>query len=192
MKDQQTVLCAGIDEVGRGCLAGPVLAAAVILPEDYELPGLTDSKKLTPKRREQLARDIQQQALAWALGRAEVSEIDRLNIRNAALLAMRRALSVLKPKAQRYRVDGRDLPSAQIPGEAVVGGDGLIAEISAASILAKVYRDHEISLLDQLYPGYEFIRHKGYGTALHLEKLRRLGPSPAHRVSFKPVRSVSL
>ncbi|MDT8407494.1 MAG: ribonuclease HII [Methylococcales bacterium] len=186
-----TLLRAGIDEVGRGCLAGPVLAAAVILPEQYDLPGLTDSKKLSPRRRELLATAIQQQAIAWGLGRAEVSEIDRINIRNAALLAMRRALSALEPKADCYCVDGRDLPSAQIPGQAVVGGDGLIAEISAASIVAKVYRDHEISLLDQLYPGYEFCRHKGYGTTLHLAKLAELGPSPAHRVSFKPVRSVS-
>lgn len=180
-------LIAGIDEVGRGCIAGPVLAAAVILPAEFHLPGLTDSKKLTPKRRAALSAEIRHTAIAWAIGRAEASEIDRINILQASLLAMRRAFESLAVKPDWVRVDGNKLPLLPCPGEAIVGGDLTQPEISAASILAKVARDLEMELLDRLYPGYGLAVHKGYPTPAHKVKLAELGPTPFHRLSFAPV-----
>lgn len=178
---------AGVDEVGRGPLAGPVVCAAVILDPRRPLQGLTDSKRLSPARRETLARQIRECALGWALGRAEVEEIDRLNIRRATLLAMRRAVLALTPAPDRVQVDGRECPELDCPVEAMVGGDRLMPAISAASILAKVARDAEMCALEHHHPGYGFAAHKGYGTAAHLAALRRLGPTAVHRRSFAPV-----
>jgi len=179
---------AGIDEVGRGCIVGPVMAAAVILDPEQPIAGLTDSKKLSEKKRRQLAEVIKAQALAWAVGRAEASEIDRINILQATFLAMQRAYAQLIPKPDYLKVDGNRLPGIDCPGEAIVQGDLLVAEISAASILAKVARDEEISVLDSLYPGYDFAVHKGYPTASHLAALQRLGVTPQHRRSYAPVK----
>lgn len=181
------VLVAGADEVGRGPLAGPVVAAAVILLPDHSLEGLADSKKLSKKRREALSAAIKQQALAWALGRAEVEEIDSINILQASLLAMRRAVIALKPAPQHVQVDGGHCPDLPCSVEAITGGDGKIAAISAASIVAKVARDSEMVALDAEYPGYGFARHKGYPTRDHLQALERLGVTEIHRRSFKPV-----
>lgn len=178
----------GIDEVGRGCIAGPVIAAAVILDLQRPIAGLDDSKRLTPARRAALAGKIRAQALACAIGRAEVCEIDRLNIHHATLLAMRRAYAGLGLAADFARVDGKFLPGIGCPGEAVVGGDGLHPEISAASIVAKVWRDQEMALLDALWPGYGLAGHKGYPTAAHLAALEQLRPSPIHRRSYAPVQ----
>ena len=177
---------AGIDEAGRGCLAGPVYAAAVILPVAHGLVALNDSKQLTPARRERLFGAIQQVAVAWAIGTASVEEIDRLNILQANFLAMRRAVAALSLTPALCRVDGNQDPRLGLPTTLVVGGDALHAEIMAASILAKVARDAEMLKLDALHGGYGFSRHKGYGTAQHLAALRRLGPSAAHRMSFAP------
>lgn len=176
---------AGVDEVGRGPLAGPVVTAAVILKRP--LDGLTDSKKLTPKKRKTLAEQIKEEAICFAYGRAEVSEIDELNIHWATLLAMKRAVEALAIKPARVLVDGLHKPKIDIPCEAIVQGDLLIAEISAASILAKVSRDEEMEQLDSLYPGYGFAVHKGYSTDMHRRLLLELGPSPIHRKSFAPV-----
>jgi ribonuclease HII len=183
------LLVAGLDEVGRGCLAGPVVAAAVILGPGVEIEGLRDSKKLTPERRAELAGLIRSRALAWAIGRAEPSEINRINILQASLLAMRRACLALPVRPQWLKVDGNRMPSLDIPGEAIVGGDDLVAEISAASILAKVARDGEMALLDALYPGYGFADHKAYPTPLHKARLAELGVTEVHRRSFAPVRA---
>ena len=183
-------LVAGVDEVGRGPLAGAVVTAAVILDPGRPIAGLRDSKALTPARREALAEVIRAQALAWALGRAEVEEIDRLNILWATLLAMERAVLALPVRPDRVLVDGDRCPAVPFPVEAVVGGDASVPCISAASILAKVTRDRELVELDALYPGYGFARHKGYPTREHLEALARLGPSPVHRRSFGPVARV--
>ncbi len=182
---------AGVDEVGRGPLAGPVVAAAVILDPGRPIQGLADSKRLSPRRREVLAGLIRERALAWALGRAEVEEIDRLNILHASLLAMRRAVEALRLPPVKALVDGNRCPVLSCPAEAVVGGDALVACISAASILAKVARDAEMVALDRRYPGYGLAIHKGYPTAAHLEALRRLGASPLHRRSFRPVRELA-
>jgi len=182
---------AGVDEVGRGPLAGPVMAAAVILDPGRPVQGLADSKRLSPRRREVLAGLIRERALAWALGRAEVEEIDRLNILHASLLAMRRAVEALRLPPVKALVDGNRCPVLFCPAEAVVGGDALVACISAASILAKVARDAEMVALDRRYPGYGLAIHKGYPTAAHLEALRRLGASPLHRRSFRPVRELA-
>lgn len=179
---------AGVDEVGRGPLAGPVVAAAVILGEGADWSALRDSKRLSASRRTALAAHIRAHALAWAIAEASVEEIDTLNIRRAALLAMQRAVEGLTPAPQSVRVDGRDLPVLACPGEAVVGGDGLVPEIAAASIIAKVHRDLGMLELHRQYPDYGFDRHMGYPTALHREKLRTLGPTVAHRRSFAPVR----
>lgn len=173
--------------MGRGCIVGAVVAAAVILGPGVEIPGLADSKKLSPKRREALAAQIKAKSLAWAIGRAEPGEIDRLNILHASMLAMRRAYAALPVPAGWAKVDGNRYPGLPCPGEAIVGGDAAVAEISAASILAKVARDAEMDILDALWPGYRFAVHKGYPTALHLARLAELGPSPAHRRSFAPV-----
>ncbi|BBL70752.1 ribonuclease HII [Methylogaea oryzae] len=180
----------GIDEVGRGCIAGPVIAAAVILDPRRPIPGLDDSKKLTPARRESLAEQIRQHAVAWSIGRAEAMEIDRLNIHHATLLAMARAYRSLGVAADLARVDGKFVPAIPCAREAVVGGDGLYAEISAASILAKVWRDWEMGLLDAIWPGYGLAGHKGYPTAIHISALARLGASPIHRRSYAPVAKV--
>lgn len=174
---------AGVDEVGRGPLAGPVVAAAVIL--DYPIEGITDSKKLTAKNRERLAESIKTHALAFAYGRAEVEEIDRLNIHHASLLAMQRAIEALTTQPSEVWVDGLYVPQISLACQAVVKGDSLIYQISAASILAKVYRDNEMLEMDSLYPGYGFAAHKGYGTKQHQLALQTLGPCPIHRRSFK-------
>jgi ribonuclease HII len=178
---------AGVDEVGRGPLAGSVVTAAVILDPARPIEGLRDSKALTLRRREVLAGLIQERALAWAIGRAEVEEIDRLNILQATLLAMARAVAALSPRPDRVLVDGDRCPPVDLPVEAVVGGDATVPAIAAASILAKVTRDREMGALDRLYPGYGLAVHKGYPTPAHLEALARLGPSPIHRRSFGPV-----
>lgn len=181
----------GVDEAGRGPLAGSVVAAAVILPDQYDMPGLDDSKKITEKRREQLEPLIKAQALDWAIGIATVSEIDTLNILQASLLAMTRAvqrLSTAPKDIQQIRVDGTHVPEALTDkGIAVIGGDGLHAEIGAASILAKVERDRQMIALAEEFPGYGFEKHKGYPTAAHLTALAELGVTPIHRRSFKPV-----
>ena len=186
----ELLLC-GTDEVGRGPLAGPVVAAAVVLAIEDPIPGLADSKKLTPRQRERLAEQIRARTYAWALGRAEVEEIDRLNILQASLLAMRRAVLALASAPGEVLVDGRHVPRGlPCPARAIVGGDVRVACISAASILAKVARDQEMVALDACYPGYGLAVHKGYPTKKHLEALRRLGASPIHRRSFAPVRRV--
>ena len=182
-----TLLIAGVDEVGRGSLAGPVIAAAVILDPARPIAGLADSKKLSPARRERLALSIRANALAWALGRAEVAEIDRLNIFQASLLAMRRAVEALPMTPDRVLVDGKHCPPLACPCTAIVKGDATVPAISAASIVAKVTRDAELRELHDRYPRYDFARHKGYPTAVHREALRRYGPCPEHRRSFAPV-----
>ncbi|MFM8333560.1 MAG: ribonuclease HII [Candidatus Methylumidiphilus sp.] len=182
------LLTVGIDEVGRGCLVGAVVAAAVILNPNKPISGLADSKKLTAARREELKAAIQEQALAWAIGRAEPSEIDRINILQASLLGMRRACAALSIAPEWAQVDGNHYPAGlPCPGVAIIKGDQSVAAISAASILAKVARDAEMAILDALYPGYQFAVHKGYPTALHKAKLAELGPTPAHRMSYAPV-----
>jgi ribonuclease HII len=180
-------LVAGVDEVGRGCIVGAVVAAAVILGPGVKIDGLADSKKLTPRRREDLAAQIKDKALAWAIGRAEPGEIDRINILQASMLAMRRAYAALAVPADWANVDGDRYPALPCPGEAVIGGDASLSEISAASILAKVARDAEMAILDALYPGYQFAVHKGYPTAVHKARLVALGATPAHRRSYAPV-----
>ena len=182
------VLIAGVDEAGRGPLAGPVVASAVILDPVRPIEGLDDSKKLSERRRLALAEQIKGEALAWALGRAEVDEIDRLNILQASLLAMARAVEALHLRPVHVQVDGNRCPVVACTVEAIVGGDSLVPAISAASILAKVARDEELKRLDLAYPGYGFSKHKGYPTGAHLEALRRLGVSAIHRRSFGPVR----
>lgn len=183
------ILTCGVDEVGRGPLAGPVVTAAVILDPARPIDGLSDSKKLGEKRRVALAKVIKNQSLAWALGRAEVEEIDSLNILHASLLAMQRAVIALSIAPELALVDGNRVPK-KLPcrGQAIIGGDATIACISAASILAKVARDREMCELDLKYPGYGLVRHKGYPTKAHIEALQRLGATPIHRRSFGPVR----
>lgn len=183
-----SIIVAGVDEVGRGPLAGPVVTAAVILK--HPIAGLADSKKLSPKKRKELSLIIQEQALAFAYGRAEVEEIDSINIHHATLLAMKRAVEALAIKPDSVLVDGVFLPDLSIPCKAFVNGDSLIPEISAASILAKVLRDEEMEQLDRLYPGYGFASHKGYGTAQHKAALLKLGPSIIHRKSYAPVAAL--
>jgi ribonuclease HII len=180
-------LIAGVDEVGRGPLAGAVVAAAVILQADHGIIGLADSKKLSEKKRERLYDEIMQRALAVSIGRAEVNEIDEINILNAALLAMQRAIESLSITPTHVLVDGNRCPEVSMPITAVIKGDEKIESISAASIIAKVTRDREMLDLDQQYPGYAFAAHKGYGTKKHMESLRELGPCPIHRRSFAPV-----
>lgn len=181
---------AGIDEAGRGPLAGPVYAAAVVLDPQQPIAGLDDSKRLTARQRERLAAQIRAQALAWGIGCAEVEEIDRLNILAATKLAMLRAVEALVGACDGVLVDGNQPLSLSLPQLTLVGGDGLSAPIAAASILAKTARDAHMLTLDQQYPGYGFARHKGYGTAAHLAALRQLGPTPLHRRSFEPVRTL--
>jgi ribonuclease HII len=184
---------AGVDEAGRGPLAGPVVAAAVILHPGRHVRGLDDSKKLSATRREQLAGDIRAKALAWSVAWADPAEIDALNILAATMLAMRRAIIGLAVTPDGVQIDGNRLPNLwinnrQIDGEAVIGGDALVPAISAASIIAKTTRDRIMVQMDSLYPGYEFARHKGYGTEIHRARLREYGPCEQHRRSFAPVR----
>ena len=179
---------AGVDEVGRGPLAGPVVAAAVILDPERPIEGLRDSKKLTERRREVLAEQIRERALAWSLGRAEVHEIDEINILQASLLAMQRAVAGLALAPELVLVDGNRCPQLDYPSQAVIKGDELVPAISAASIIAKVSRDREMVELDNSYPGYGLAKHKGYPSKAHLEALQALGVTPIHRRSFAPVR----
>ncbi|WP_386686949.1 ribonuclease HII [Lonepinella sp. MS14437] len=181
---------AGVDEVGRGPLVGAVVTAAVILDPHHPIKGLADSKKLSEKKRVLLAEEIKQKALAWSLGRAEPEEIDELNILHATMLAMQRAVKSLKIQPHFVLVDGNRIPDLPMPAQAVVKGDSKVAEISAASILAKVARDQEMLELDQQFPQYEFAKHKGYPTKVHLEKLAEFGVLPQHRRSFAPVRKI--
>jgi ribonuclease HII len=185
---------AGVDEAGRGPLAGPVAAAAVILHPDRPITGLADSKKLSSRKRDALAIEIRERALAWSVAWADPAEIDAINILAATMLAMRRAILGLWVSPQGVRVDGNRLPdlrfgSRHIPGEAIVGGDSRVAEISAASIMAKTARDRKMLELDRLYPCYEFARHKGYGTVVHRARLREFGPCREHRFTFAPIRT---
>lgn len=184
----QVTLVAGVDEVGRGPLAGPVVTAAVILDPARPIVGLADSKALTEKRREALFDEIRTKALCWALGRAEVEEIDELNILQATLLAMRRAVLALDPPPQHALIDGNRCPDLPCSAEAIIKGDGTVAVISAASIIAKVSRDREMVALDAEYPGYGLAGHKGYPTKAHMAALAKLGVTPIHRKSFAPVR----
>ncbi len=181
-------LFAGVDEAGRGPLAGDVVAAAVILDPDNPIEGLADSKKLSARRREQLFDVIQAQALSWCIARASVAEIDRFNILQASLLAMSRAVQGLSRQPEHVLVDGNRLPRWHYAAEAVVKGDSRVAAIGAASILAKVCRDRDMQALDREYPGYGFAKHMGYPTKAHLAALDQLGVTPVHRVSYGPVR----
>lgn len=181
-------LVAGVDEAGRGPLAGPVIAAAVILDQTDMIAGLADSKTIPERRREQLAERIREKALAFSIGRAGREEIDRLNILNATLLAMQRAIRGLSIKPDRVLVDGNRCPDTEYPVSAVIKGDRTEACISAASILAKVWRDREMRDMDRKYPGYGFARHKGYPTRQHIQALSENGLCPIHRRSFSPVR----
>ncbi len=185
------ILQAGVDEAGRGSIAGPVVAAAVILSEGHKLieQGLMDSKVLSPRKREQVYVAIMKKSLAWAVGVGSVDEIDQINILQASLHAMQRAIILLNPAPQRILVDGLHCPDCDHKNvQAIVSGDATVAEISAASIIAKVVRDWLMETLDHRYPGYGFAQHKGYPTALHRQQLATLGVTPIHRRSFSPVR----
>ena len=183
-------LIAGVDEAGRGPLAGPVVAAAVILDDAHPIAGLADSKVLTALRRERLYDEIRAKALCCSIGEADVAEIEQLNILQATMLAMQRAVEGLRLKPAKVLVDGNRLPHLEVLCEAIVGGDAKVAAISAASIIAKVHRDRWCDALHAQFPQYGFDRHKGYGTAEHLEALRVHGPCPEHRRSFAPVAAV--
>ena len=186
-------LVAGVDEAGRGPLAGPVVAAAVILPAGHGIRGLDDSKKLSASRRESLAADIRATALSLSVAWADAAEIDAMNILAATMLAMRRAILGLAVVPAAIQVDGNRLPKVRLDGrylegEAIVGGDGRVEAIAAASILAKTVRDRIMADLDRIYPKYEFARHKGYGTQMHRQRLQEHGPCEQHRRSFAPLR----
>jgi len=184
------MLIAGVDEVGRGPLAGPVVAAAVILNPNNPIEGLRDSKRLSEKKREILVLQIKEKAFCYAYGRAEFHEIDEINILQASLLAMQRAVDGLKILPHEVWVDGQFTPKIAYPCRAIIGGDASEPAISAASILAKVKRDHEMIAMDNKYPGYGFAQHKGYPTKAHLDALTKIGISPIHRRSFGPVKSI--
>lgn len=181
---------AGVDEVGRGPLAGAVVTAAVILDPDNPVAGLDDSKKLTEKKRAALAVEIKHKALCYFIARAEHEEIDELNIFHATLLAMQRAVAGLTISPDKVLVDGKFCPNIPFPCEAVIKGDSRVAAISAASILAKVSRDNEMTAMEEIFPGYGFARHKGYPTKVHIEALQTLGITPIHRKSYKPVQKI--
>lgn len=181
-------LIAGVDEVGRGPLVGAVVTAAVILDPANPIKGLTDSKKLTEKKRNALYDEIKEKALCWAIGRAEPEEIDELNILWATMKAMERAVAGLSITPDMVLIDGNRCPKLPMASQAVIKGDSLVQEISAASIIAKVTRDREMEELDKLYPDYGFAKHKGYPTVFHMEKLALLGATPYHRKSFAPVK----
>jgi ribonuclease HII len=181
---------AGVDEAGRGPLAGPVVAGAVILDPHNPIDGLQDSKRLTAARREVLYVEIQEKALAWAVASADVGEIDRINILQATMLAMQRAVEALQPAAEHALIDGNRCPVLACPAQAIVKGDSRVAAISAASIMAKVTRDREMLSLDLQYPGYGLAQHKGYPSKAHIEALENLGVTPIHRRSYAPVRRV--
>jgi len=181
-------LVAGVDEVGRGPLCGAVVTAAVILDPNRPILGLNDSKKLTEARREKLFDEICEKALSWHIARAEVEEIDELNILHATMLDMQRAVEGLHITPKMAMIDGNRCPKLTMPSEAVVKGDSKVPAIAAASILAKVSRDREMAAFELIYPGYGIGGHKGYPTPVHLEALARLGPTPIHRRSFAPVR----
>ncbi|WP_367273976.1 ribonuclease HII [Kangiella sp.] len=185
---EQTILIAGVDEVGRGPLAGPVVAAAVILDPANPIAGLADSKKLTEKRREALSLEIKEKALAWSIARAEVEEIDRINILQASLLAMKRAVETLSHSPELALIDGNHCPELDCRMEAIIKGDSKEPAISAASILAKVARDNEMVEMEQAYPGYGFAKHKGYPTQQHRDAILKLGITPIHRRSYAPVQ----
>ena len=179
---------AGVDEAGRGPLAGPVVAGAVILDPENPITGLDDSKRLSASRRERLFDEIQEKALAWAVASASVAEIDSINILQATMLAMQRAVNALLPSAEHALIDGNRCPELSCPARAIVKGDSKVAAISAASILAKVTRDREMQVLDMKYPGYGLAQHKGYPSKAHIAALELLGASPVHRRSYAPVR----
>lgn len=183
-------LLAGVDEAGRGPLAGPVIAAAVILDPARPIKGINDSKKLSESKREELAIAIREQAISWAVGRADVAEIDELNILHATMLAMSRAINGLSPAAEHALIDGNRCPVLQCTSQAIVKGDQRVISIGAASIIAKVTRDHEMLVLHEKYPEYGFNQHKGYGTKIHMEALQKFGATVIHRRSFSPVRRV--
>jgi ribonuclease HII len=185
----EEIIC-GVDEAGRGPLAGPVYAAAVILHRERPIPGLRDSKKLTEAKRDELAPLIREHCIAWAVAKASEAEIDRLNILQASMLAMKRAVYALSTVPTLALIDGNKCPVMKIQTIAIIDGDDKIESISAASILAKTARDEALLKLHKKYPQYGFDQHKGYGTALHLERLREHGPSPVHRRSFAPVREL--
>lgn len=186
--DEVVDLVAGVDEVGRGPLCGAVVTAAVILDPSRPILGLNDSKKLTEARREALYDEICEKALSWHVARAEVEEIDELNILHATMLAMQRAVEGLHIQPKLAMIDGNRCPKLSMRAEAVIQGDGKVPAIAAASILAKVSRDREMAAFELIYPGYGIGSHKGYATSVHLEALVRLGPTPIHRRSFAPVR----
>ena len=181
-------MIAGVDEAGRGPLAGPVTVAAVILSQD--IPGLSDSKKLTEKQRLDLVDQIKGSATCWSVVHVSVTEIDQINILQATLAGMQRAVAALSQQPQKVLIDGNKTPELDVPAEAIIGGDGLVSAISAASILAKTARDQLMGEMDQLFPQYGFAQHKGYGTAQHLEALKQHGPCEHHRKSFAPVRNL--
>ncbi len=190
--EHKTVLIAGVDEAGRGPLAGPVVAAAVILDKRNIIEGLADSKTLSEKNRQRLAEQIKKESLAWAVACVDHEQIDELNILNASMLAMKMAIESLKVKPDHVRVDGNRCPQVMHSIEAIIKGDATVEEIGAASILAKVERDEIMIEMDSVYPGYGFARHKGYPTKQHVAALNRLGVSKIHRRSFAPVRNCIL
>ncbi len=190
------MLVAGVDEAGRGPLAGPVVAAAVVLDPDRPIPGIADSKRLAPARRLELAAAIRERALAWAVGQADAVEVDALDILRATMLAMRRAIAALALRPAVVLIDGHIAPRCDdlwcgVSVRPIIGGDASEASIGAASILAKTFRDSLLEQVDTSYPGYGFAQHKGYPTAAHRRQLARLGPSALHRTSFAPVESAS-
>ena len=185
-----TLMIAGVDEAGRGSLAGPVVSAAVILRNDTKIDGLTDSKKISPEKRKQLAGEIKKECICWSVGMGSVEEIDTVNILRSTLLAMKRAVESLTVTPSRVLVDGNQLPDFDLPAQAIVKGDLLEPAISAASIIAKVTRDNLMYEYGNEFPEYGFERHAGYGTAYHLQALRQHGACSIHRRSFSPVRDV--
>lgn len=189
--DIEGELVCGVDEAGRGPLAGPVVAAAVILDPDHPIEGLRDSKKLSPKKREALAADIREHALAWYIAEGSVEEIDRINILQATMQTMKRAVEGLKIRPDMVLIDGNRIPQMPYRCEAIVGGDDKVPEISAASILAKTYRDALMTILGRMHPEYGFEHHSGYCTAEHMKALDKYGPCQAHRMTFAPVAKVA-